>query len=267
MNRAHRELELPGVRLRYRDDGVGRALVFIHGWTLDLDMWEPQVPLAAELRMVRYDRRGFGRSTGLPSTAADVDDLRALLYSLGIVSPLLVGMSQGARVALEFAARHPDVPCGLVLDGPPPLTGSDLPMEEFRQLALRDGLEAFRRAWSTHPLTQLFTGDARAHATLARILARYPGRDLVDGPATGHAPERETLSTLDLARIHAPALIVNGARDTEARRNAGRALHAALPSADHVIIQQAAHLPNLDAPQAYNQLMSDFARRHLTAAA
>ena len=100
MNRAHRELELPGVRLRYRDDGVGRALVFIHGWTLDLDMWEPQMPLAAELRVVRYDRRGFGRSTGLPSPAADVDDLRALLYSLGIVSPLLVGMSQGARVAL-----------------------------------------------------------------------------------------------------------------------------------------------------------------------
>ena len=62
-------------------------------------------------------------------------------------------------------------------------------------------------------------------------------------------------------------LIINGARDTEARRNAGRALHDALPSADHVIIPQAAHLPNLDAPQAYNQLMSDFARRHLPAAA
>src|SRR5262245_43528950 len=98
MNRAHRELELPGVRLRSRDEGTGRAVVFIHGWTLDLDMWEPQLPLASELRLVRYDRRGFGGSTGLPSLATDVDDLRALLHSLGIVSPLLVGMSQGARV-------------------------------------------------------------------------------------------------------------------------------------------------------------------------
>lgn len=267
MNRAHRELELPGVRLRYRDDGVGRALVFIHGWTLDLDMWEPQMPLATGLRLVRYDRRGYGRSTGLPSLAADVDDLRALLYSLGIVSPLLVGMSQGARVALEFAARHPDVACGLVLDGPPPLAAGDLPMDEFRQLALREGLEAFRRSWSAHPLTQLLTGDARAHDLLARILARYPGRDLVDGQVTGNALERETLSTLNLARIHAPVLIINGARDTEARRNAGRALLDALPCADHVIIPHAAHLPNLDAPQTYNQLMADFARRHLPAAA
>ena len=62
-------------------------------------------------------------------------------------------------------------------------------------------------------------------------------------------------------------LIINGARDTEARRNAGRALLDALPSADHVVIAHAAHLPNLDAPQTYNQLMSDFARRHLPAAA
>src|SRR5262245_9698830 len=98
MKRAHREMQLPDVRLRYRDDGAGRVVVFVHGWTLDLDMWEPQMPLSAEMRVVRYDRRGFGLSTGRPSLAADVDDLRALLYSLGIVSPLLVGMSQGARV-------------------------------------------------------------------------------------------------------------------------------------------------------------------------
>ena len=64
MNSAHRELQLPGARLRYRDEGAGRAVVFVHGWTLDLDVWEPQPPLAAELRVVRYDRRGFGLSTG-----------------------------------------------------------------------------------------------------------------------------------------------------------------------------------------------------------
>lgn len=270
MNRAHREIELPGVRLRYRDEGAGRAVVLVHGWTLDLDAWEPQLPLAAELRLVRYDRRGFGRSSGLPSPAADVDDLRALLYALGIVSPLLVGHSQGARVVLEFAARHPGVARGLVLDGAPPLAAagdavSDLPMDEFRRVAARDGLEAFRRTWSAHALTQLVTGDARARGLLAQILARYPGRDLIDGQDP--EPGSETLPASALARIGTPALIVNGARDTVTRLRAGRALQAALPSADQVIIPQAGHLPNLDAPQAYNQLMSDFARRHLPAAA
>src|SRR5689334_11972015 len=99
---ASRELDTAGARLRYRDEGQGRPVVFVHGWTLDLDVWEPQAPLAADLRMVRYDRRGFGLSGGLPSLAADVADLRALIARLDIASPLLVGMSQGARVVLEF---------------------------------------------------------------------------------------------------------------------------------------------------------------------
>src|SRR4051812_47654234 len=99
---ADRELEFAGARLRYRDEGQGRAVVFVHGWTLDLDVWEPQAPLPATLRMVRYDRRGFGLSNGRPSLAADVADLRLLLTRLDIVNPLLVGMSQGARVVLEF---------------------------------------------------------------------------------------------------------------------------------------------------------------------
>ena len=265
MNRAHRELQLPDVRLRYRDDGAGPVVVFVHGWTLDLDMWEPQMPLCAEMRVVRYDRRGFGLSSGRPSLSSDVDDLRALLYSLGIVSPLLVGMSQGARVVLEFAARHPDVARGLVLDGPPPLSGEayDVPIATFRRMVAQQGLEAFRRHWSEHPLTRLITGNARAHALLANILARYPGYDLVDEDRGA----QESCEVADLAQLRTPTLVVNGARDTETRRRAGLALRAALPSAEHAFIPQAAHLPNLDAPLSYNTLMSEFARRHLPVAA
>lgn len=265
----HRELQVPGARLRYRDEGAGRAIVFVHGWTLDLDVWEPQLPLAAEMRVVRYDRRGFGLSSGEPSLARDVSDLGTLLSVLGIVSPLLVGMSQGARVVLEFAARHPAFVRGLVLDGAPPLldaapaASEDLPLESLRELATREGLEAFRRAWSAHPLTQLVTGDARVRALLARILARYPGNDLLGADA----PPRESIDRKLLGGIRVPVLIVNGARDTEARRRAGSALLGALPSAEQVLIPDAGHLPNLDSPREYNQLMSGFARRHLPAAA
>jgi len=261
----HRELEVNGARLRYHDDGAGRAIVFVHGWTLDLEVWEPQLPLASTLRMVCYDRRGFGRSSGTPSLTDDLTDLEALLDALELTRPLLVGMSQGARVVLEFAARHPERACGLVLDGAPPLAGgaADLPLSEFRELAQREGLDAFRKTWSAHPLTQLVTRDTRRHALLARILARYPGHDLLS-PA---APAQECIDAAMLAQIRAPALVVNGARDTVVRREAGLELVHSLASAEHVLIPEAAHLPNLDAPHAYNQLMSGFARRHLPAAA
>ena len=263
----HRELQVEGARLRYRDEGSGRAMVFVHGWTLDLDVWEPQLPLAAELRVVRYDRRGFGLSSGDPSLAHDLTDLGTLLTALSVVSPLLVGMSQGARVVLEFAARQPSLVRGVVLDGPPPLLGGavadDLPLESLRRLCQHQGLDAFRRAWSLHPLTQLVTGDARTHALLARILARYPGRDLL----APDAPPREAIDRQLLADVRVPVLVVNGARDTESRRRAGALLRDALSCAEHAVIPDAAHLPNLDAPREYNQLMSGFARRHLPAAA
>ena len=58
MNAADRHLSVPGARLRYRDEGAGPAVVFVHGWTLDLDMWDPQEPLAARLRLVRLRSSG-----------------------------------------------------------------------------------------------------------------------------------------------------------------------------------------------------------------
>src|SRR5262245_26329822 len=95
-------------RLRFRDEGAGAPVVFIHGWTLDLDAWEPQAAaLAPSLRVIRYDRRGFGLSGGTPGRAADLEDLSALLGHLGLDAATLVGLSQGARVALAFALRHP----------------------------------------------------------------------------------------------------------------------------------------------------------------
>jgi 3-oxoadipate enol-lactonase len=262
MNPADRHLELPGARLRYRDEGAGPAVVLVHGWTLDLDIWQPQAPLAGHMRMVRYDRRGFGLSTGRCSLATDVDDLQRLLALLAISRPLLVGASQGARVVLEFAARHPDAVRGLILDGAPPLAAGDLPMEQFRDTARRAGLDAFRALWSAHPLTRLVTPEPATHALLARVLARYPGQDLLDAP-----DERDTLENSLLARVRVPVQVVNGEHDLESRRRAGVELRMRFAGANHDIIAGAGHMPNLDRPFAYNTIVSEFARRHLSAAA
>jgi len=267
MNAADRHLSVPGARLRYRDEGAGHAWVLVHGWTLDLEMWEPQAALARHARVLRYDRRGFGLSSGSPALTDDIADLRALLAARRVVSPVLVGMSQGARVVLEFAARFPNVAAGLVLDGPPPFAANgpagDLPMAEFRQIAGRDGLGAFRAAWRSHPLTRLLTADSQTRALLDAILARYPGHDLL-APA---APSGECLDERMLAGIRTPALIVNGAHDVDSRRRAALELREALPSADYALIEGAAHLPNLDAPHAYNRFICEFASRHIPAAA
>jgi pimeloyl-ACP methyl ester carboxylesterase len=248
-----------------RDQGAGAPVVFIHGWTLDLDAWEPQAAaLAPTHRVVRYDRRGFGRSGGEPGRAADAGDLERLVGALGPGPVTLVGHSQGARVALAFALRHPELVAALVLDGPPDEVGDaenagdeDFSIAEYRRLVAEQGVDAFRRAWRGHPLMRLHGADAGARALVEEILGRYPARDLADAAE----PPPPPAGSAALARLRRPVLVVNGEFDTTIRRRAGLAIARALPLAERVTVQGAGHLPNLDAPGAYNEALLAFLRK------
>jgi pimeloyl-ACP methyl ester carboxylesterase len=259
------------VRLRFRDEGEGMPVIFIHGWTVDLDIWNPQsAALAHSMRVIRLDRRGFGLSDGIPDLAADCDDLRSLLDRLGIARAALVGASQGARVVLAFAMRAPERLMSAVLDGPPDeidnsgATGDeDFSVDEFRRLVRVGGVDAFRRAWRDNPLMKLHSADAGAHALLASMLARYPAKDLLE-PGLKPSP---LVGAQTLARIAAPALIVNGRFDPKSRLRAGERLACVLPQAERVLIPDAGHLPNLDNPVAYNEAIGSFLRRQSRAAA
>jgi len=258
-------------RLRFRDEGAGPAVVLIHGWTLDLDAWEPQAAaLAGSYRVVRYDRRGFGLSGGMPGRAADLEDLGGLLDHLRLEAATLVAHSQGARVALAFALRHPERVTALVLDGPPDETGdaaaagdADFSIAEYRRLAQEQGVDAFRRAWLSHPLMRLHMDDAAARDLALRMLERYPARDL-SGPAEVTPPP---VGASALARLLRPVLVVNGELDTPIRRRAGESLARALPLGERVVVPGAGHLPNLDAPRAYNDALQAFLERQTRAAA
>jgi pimeloyl-ACP methyl ester carboxylesterase len=254
--------ERPGATLRLRDEGAGPALVFLHGWAFDLEIWEPQARvLSSGHRVIRFDRRGFGLSTGEPSLELDFEDLLALLEHLRLERVGLIGASQGARVALRAALAAPRRVSCVVLDAPPDcvsdesssLTADEVPLGEYGELARGGDLAAVRRAWSRHPFTWLWSADPALQAWLAEIIARYPGRDLLRLDA-GSAPSLGA-SVHELA---APVLIVNGEHDTAARLAAGLLLGHTLPNARRVLIPGAGHLPNLDHPQLYNETLAQF---------
>src|SRR5437763_17179012 len=82
-----------GARLRYRDEGEGPPVVLVHGWTLDLELWDPQVDaLRSAFRLVRLDRRSHGQSGGVPAPGHDALDLAALCRYLGLARVALLGM-------------------------------------------------------------------------------------------------------------------------------------------------------------------------------
>ena len=106
------------LRLHYRDwGGSGQPVVLVHGLASTCHIWDLVAPiLSKKFRVVALDQRGHGESDK-PDHGYDfatvADDLQGLIEELGMNSPLLVGHSWGADVALELAVRHPSTPKGL----------------------------------------------------------------------------------------------------------------------------------------------------------
>jgi non-heme chloroperoxidase len=100
-----------GTEIFYNDWGTGKPVVLIHGWPLDSRMWEYQAPVlaASGLRVVSYDRRGFGKS-GQPWAGYDydtmADDLHALMEKLDLKGATLVGFSMGGGEIARYLSRH-----------------------------------------------------------------------------------------------------------------------------------------------------------------
>ena len=247
-----RFLQLAGTRLRWRLTGKGPAIVLLHGWALDLEYWNPLVALLeSRFTLLRFDRRGFGLSTGSPDIHRNVEDLAALLDAAGIERALLLGMSQGARLAIHFALRFPARTRGLLLDGAPLLEAeSELPLDQYRRRLEAAGPAAMQTEILQHPLMQLATSDPAAHQLLAAIVARYRGSDLQQQVKRGRAP--------DLTAITMPTLILNGSLDSAARCETGRTLQAAIPGAQHRELAGAGHLAALDDPAGYARVVSAF---------
>ena len=99
------------IELYYEDHGSGQPVVMIHGYPLNGQSWERQerVLLPAGYRVIRYDRRGFGKSSQ-PTEGYDYDtfaaDLDALLEHLGLDDVVLVGFSMGTGEVTRYLGNY-----------------------------------------------------------------------------------------------------------------------------------------------------------------
>ena len=99
------------LQISYKDYGQGRPVVLIHGWPLTKDMWEYQIEdlVNAGLRVVKYDRRGFGKSSK-PWNGYDydslTDDLHAVMEQLDLRDAVLVGFSMGGGEVARYLSRY-----------------------------------------------------------------------------------------------------------------------------------------------------------------
>lgn len=224
-----------------------------------LAMWDPQVAeLSVRHRLVRFDHRGHGGSPvpDGPYTIAQLgQDVLALMDRLGLARAAYCGLSIGGMVGQWLAAHHPERVRELVL-----LT-TTAHFED--QAPWLERAATVRAAGTTEViadavLARWFTPDwAASHAArIAELRAM-----ICATPATGYAACCVAIGEMDLrpdlSRITAPTLVIGGAQDPSIPPAHQRAIAQALPGSRLEILEDAAHLPNIQHPGAVNKLIAN----------
>jgi pimeloyl-ACP methyl ester carboxylesterase len=243
-------VELDHGVLHVEDEGAGEPTVLIHGFGLDARLWDVEAAhLARTRRVIRYDLRGFGRSSLPAGPFSHADDLLALLDRLDIARAHLVGLSLGGGVALDAAIAHPDrVRTLVLLDSI--VSGfiwrDDRAVMQAAWAAGRaSGVPAARASWLANPLF----APALAHPTAGVRL-----RMLVDAYSGWHWVNQNPVRMLDppalgrLAEVRAPTLVLVGELDLADFRHLAERLRREIPGARGRVLPGVGHMCNLEAP-------------------
>jgi len=253
--------------------GAGTPVVFLHAGVADRRMWDAQVAAleraAADYRTVAFDRRGFGETPHVEERYSHVDDLRAVLGAVGEREPaILVGCSQGGRIALDAALAFPDLVRALVLvapaiSGAPEVTAIPAAirawidkLEVAEAEADVDRINALEaHAWLDGPLA----GEGRVGGAVRELFLAMNELAL---RAERRGTEIEPVSAYE--RVHeiaVPTLLIWGDLDFPHIALRCEYLKAQLPEVRAHRLRNAAHLPNLEHPDQFNRLLLDFLSR------
>lgn len=240
--------------------GDGPPLVLLHSTVADRRMWDPQwtALLDAGYRVVRCDFRGFGLSPMPDRTYDEAADVTDLLRSLGVERAAVVGASFGGRIALEVAARWPDMVTALVLlsAGSP----DHVPGEALRAFAERENalIDAGDIDGAAELNVETFLGPEADAATRERV--RRMQRHAFEVQLAADEEFAQVEVEVDLSKITAPCLAVSGAHDLPDFREIATRLPERLAHARHEELPWAGHLPSLERPAAVTELLLRFLR-------
>lgn len=260
--------EVNGARLYYEVAGSGRALVLVHAGICDERMWDDQFAAFAErYRVIRYDQRGFGQSTLPPGPYALQEDLAALLAQLGVSETAVVGVSMGGSASIDLTLTHPDLVKALVLVGSG-LGGANAPgtPEEGALFAAVDAaIEAgdieTANAREVHIWVDGPHRDpAQVNPQMRERVAEMNIRGFREADAwkqTQSLPVEPPASTR-LGEIKAPTLVIIGDQDVSEIQTTADILANGIPGARKVVMPNTAHVPNMEQPEQFNQIVLDF---------
>jgi len=246
-------LTADGVTYAYRELGpkTGVPVVLLTHLAAVLDNWDPRVVdgLAAQHRLIAFDNRGVGASTGrTPDTIeAMATDAVTFVRALGLQRVDLFGFSMGGMIAQVIAQREPDLVRKVILAGTGPAGGEGI--EKVTRLSHLDtvrGLITFQDPKQFLFFTRTAGGRRAGKEFLARLKERTHDRDKAISPRAYltqlKAIHRWGLQApADLSAIHQPVLVANGDNDRMVPTVNSVDLARRLPDSDLVIYPDAGH--------------------------
>lgn len=258
--------------------GEGRPVVLIHGWPLSGESWSEQLDAlkGAGLRVITYDRRGFGRSDK-PRTGYDydtlADDLAGLIDALDLRDVSLVGFSMGGGEVARYIARHGEerlhsvvfaaaVP-PMMMKGP---NNPDGPLEPSEASEMSAQLSADREKFFEGFVSQFFSADGEGPVLVSETQRQDALRltAMADKSAALDAMQSFGLTDFreDLKRVTVPTLVLHGDADGIVPfEGSGRRTHAAVAHSELVLVPGAPHGLNVSHAEEFNRALVDFLTR------
>jgi 3-oxoadipate enol-lactonase len=238
-------------------------LTFSNSHATDLSLWDGQAGRFQEaFRVLRYDTRGHGRTEatdGAYDFALLAADVIGLWDALGIARSHFVGLSLGGTTGIEVALRYPDrvaslVACDCRCNATPEFSAS---WDPRIAAARRDGMEALVESTIQRWFTPAFR--ERDPQALRKVAGMICGTSVA-----GYAGCAEALKRIDceprLPAIRCPALFLTGEKDPSAPPDLVGHWRSLVKGSGLSIIPDAAHITNIEQPDAFNAALYEFLR-------
>ncbi len=258
-------VDVEGGRLYFETAGTGHPVLFIHADVADCSMWDAQFDVfARQYHVIRYDKRGFGKTISVDGAFSYRQDIVSLLRHLDVASAAVVGLSNGGRLALDFTLEHPKLVDALVVASggisgqQPAATGDEMRLfGTYAALQEQQDFDALTalgvHVWADGPAQQEGRADPHVRKWLREMLANnYRVHHEHLQPVELEPP---AIGRLDEVRV--PALIVAGALDFSGTIAAMELLASSIAGARYNVFPNAAHMVNMELPERFNALMLD----------
>ena len=254
-------------QIYYETAGKGTPLVMIHAGIADSRQWNNEfISFAQNYQVVRYDMRGYGKSEPVEGDFSHMSDLISLLDILELHAPLfMMGCSMGGGLAMDFALAQPArVKALIMVDSGPSGLKLDLPtLAKFAEVekAFDNGdldlvAEIETQIWfdGMNRTSDQVNQEMRKLAyEMDRTVLSHEIKQLGKRLPNTDVPAFDRLTEIDF-----PLLVIVGAHDTPYILASADYMLEKIPSAQKAIIEDSAHLPNMEQPYKFQEIVRNF---------